>query len=95
MIRSSGEYWTKRVFQYLFQSFFVRAFADRFLAVDDGKLELVFDRKRFDVRRGLAFAFALLAGKVVHVFLQRVAIGRRVAVNQLEREINFLLRDFV
>ncbi len=73
----------------------MRAFAHRFFAVDDGKLQLVFDRERFDVRRGLAFSFAFLPREVLHVLLQRIAVRRSVAINQLAREINFFLRNLV
>ena len=82
-------------FQHFFQGLLVRALADRFFAVDDGKLQLVLDRQRFDMRRGLGLPFAFLAGEVVHVFLQRVAVRRCIAVNQLERKINFFLRNLV
>ena len=43
----------ERFFQYFFQGLLVRALADRFFAVDDGELQLVFDRQRVHVRGGL------------------------------------------
>ena len=83
MIRSSGEYWVQRLFQYFFQGLFVRALAYGFFTVDDGKLQLVLDRQRFHMGGGLGLPFAFFAGKVVHVFLQRVAVGGGIAINQL------------
>ena len=85
----------ERLFQYFFQALFVRALAYGFFTVDDGKLQLVLDRQRFHMRSGLGLPFAFLAGKVVHVFLQRVAVRSGIAINQLQREINFFLRNLV
>ena len=42
----------KRIFQQLLERFFMRAFADRLLAVDDGEFQLVFNRKRVHMRGG-------------------------------------------
>ena len=72
----------------------MRAFAHRFLAVDDGKLQLVLDRQRIDMRGSRSRRLALQPGKVLHVFLQRIAV-RLVAENQLARQIHFFLRNLV
>ena len=64
------------------------------LAIDDGELQLVLDRQGLHMRRSRSLRLSLRPGEVVHVDLQRIT-GRGIAENQLPRELNFLLRDFV
>jgi hypothetical protein len=88
LIRSSGLYSTQRFFQQLFQAALGFALAYRFFAVDDGVLQLVFDGERCHVRGGLRLRLAFHAGEMLHVNLQRIAVGA-VLVNQLARQFHF------
>ena len=82
----------QRSFQQLLQAALRFAVAHRFLAVDDCVLQLVFDRKRFDVRRGLGLRLAFHAREMLHVNLQRIPI-RPVLVNELARQFHFFRRN--
>ena len=82
------------IFQQLFQSFPLLAFADRLFSMDDGILQLVIHRQRFHVRRDRRPGLAPHPGKVLQVPLQRIAL-RLVTVNQLARELNLFLRNLV
>ncbi len=83
----------QRLFQQFVERLLVLAVAHTLFAVDDRPLQLVFDRQRIDVRGG-RLLLALGPGKVVHVDLQRIAVGL-VVENQLARQINFGLRNLV
>ena len=82
------------VFQQRFQRLSLCAFAHRFLPVDNGVLQLVVHRKRFHMGRGGCLRFAFRPRKVLHVFLQRVAVGF-IAINQLAGKLNLFMRNLV
>ena len=84
----------QRLFQQLFQGFFMRALTHRLLAINDGKLQLVLDGQRVHMRGSRCRHLPLGAGKVRHVSLQRIP-ARSVAIDQFPSQVDFLLRNLV
>ena len=69
------------------------ALAYRLFALDDAVLQLVLDGELFDMSGGAASLLSLHGGEMRHVVLQRIA-ARRIAINQLARQLNFSFEEF-